>query len=166
MPINRLGSKTSTTYPGDKAYPPVFTPAGASYLRYKYEAITLSSGGLDISTASCWGITDILRTGNTTDATVSLAAPVIGCEKTFVNRSTAATSDYTVIDVDPGVAGIRIDGSSDGRYVKFSSLGSQYQSVTLIGLTTAIWTVKTVNSTVGTFNVAAGIRLTTAASSN
>ena len=166
MPKNVLGGKDSTTYPGDKTKPPIFDNAGASYLRWKYENITLSSDGLDISTASCWGITDISRSGNTTNATVNLAPPYPGCEKTFVNRSTVASTDYTVIALDPSSAGIRLDGSSDDRFIKFSSLGSAYQSVTLIGLTTAIWTVKCVNSTVGGFNAAGGIRGATAASSN
>jgi len=166
MGKNVLGSSYSTTYPGDKNKDPVFNPNGLQYERNVYEAITLTSDGLGTSTASCYGISDIIPSGNSTNGTISLAAPVIGCEKTFVYRSTVASSNWVAIDVDPAAAGIRVDGSSDGRYVRFSTLGTAYQAVTLIGLTTAIWAVKSVNSTVGGFNAAGGIRMTTIASSN
>lgn len=160
----RTGFSSHSTFYAGKF--PVIDPNGQFYLRHKYEKITLSSDGLDVSTASKWGITDISRSGNTTNCTVTVGAPEAGCEKTFINRSTAASTDYTVLDFDSSSLGIRIDGSSDGRYIKFSSLGTGYQSVTLLGLTSLIWTVKSVNSTVGGFNAAGGIRMTTAASSN
>lgn len=168
MGKNVLGSSDSTTFPGDKNQDPLFHPSGRAYTRYVYEAVTLSSDGLATSTASRYGITDVKPTGNSTGGVISLASPVVGCEKTFILRTTAASTGakYLAVDVDPAAAGIRIDGSSDGRYVRFSSLATAYQSVTLIGLSTDIWAVKGVNSTVGGFNAAGGIRMTTIASSN
>jgi len=161
-PRNVLGSSNSTTYSGGKMK--VIDPNGMSYLRHKYEKITLSSDGADISTASKWGISDITRSGNTTDFTLSLAAPEAGCEKTIMNRTTAASTLYTSIDVDSSGLGIRVNESSDGRYVKFSSLGTRFQSITLIGLTSLLWGVKCINSTIGVWNAATGIRVTTASS--
>lgn len=168
MGKNVLGSSDSTTYPGDKNQDGLIHPSGRIYPRWVYEAVTLTSDGLGTTTASCYGITDVKPAGNSTGGTISLAPPVLGCEKTFIFRSTAATTGprQINIDVDPATAGIRVDGSSDGRYVRFSSLGTAYQSVTLMGLSTDLWTVKCVNSTVGGFNAAGGIRMATAASSN
>jgi len=168
MGKNVLASSYSTTYPGDKNQDPIIHPSGRRYMRYVHETVALTSDGLGTSTASRYGITDICPAGNTTGGTISLAAPVLGCEKTFIYRSTVASTGPTQpsIDVDPAAAGIRIDGSSDGRYIRFSSLGTSYQAITLLGLSTDVWTVKSVNSTVGGFNAAGGIRMTTIASSN
>lgn len=166
MPITRWGSSYSTFYPSDKSSPAIFNPKGEAYHRWVNETIALTSDGASSTTLSKWGLTDITMAGNTTNATLGLGAPHLGCEKIIVLRSTVASTDFVAIDVDPSAAGIRIDGSSDGRYVRFSSLATSYQSVTLIGLSTAIWTVKCVNSTVGGFNAAGGIRTATAASSN
>lgn len=165
--INRLGSSNSTTYPGARDASPLIDPNGASYLRFKYELVSLTSDGSDISTASKWGITDIQRTANSTKYTLNLASPEVGCEKTINFRSTVATTGlYATIHVDPSTLGVRVNGTSDGRYITFSSLGTGFQSITLVGASTLLWLVKCVNSTVGGFNAAGGIRISTAASSN
>jgi len=166
MGKNVLGSSNSTTYAGDKNQDPIIHPSGRQYQRHVYEQVALTSDGLGTSTASRYGITDIVPAGNSTNGTLSLAAPVIGCEKTFIYRSTAASSNFVAIDIDPSSAGIRLGGSSDRDYIQFSSLGTAYQAITLIGLSTSLWAVKCIDSTVGGFNAAGGIRRTTTASSN
>jgi hypothetical protein len=91
---------------------------------------------------------------------LTLAPPIAGVEKTIV-LGTTGTYDNT-IDVDLG-AGVRIDGTSDGRFIAFSTLGTGHQSIKMVGLSTAAWEVLSVNSTLGSWGLATGIRATTAA---
>ena len=99
---------------------------------------------------------------STSPALLYLPAPQVGVEKTIIVGSTAAY--VNTIDVDLG-SGVRVQGSSDGRFIAFSSLAGDYQSLTLLGLSTALWAVKAVNST-AVFGAATGIRATTAARSS
>lgn len=162
MPKNVIGSTLSTSFHGSTDHR-IISSSGAMYLRHLYESIAWTSGGLSPSTASPYGISFIQMTGtdpSTSPATLTLGAPVAGCEKTIILGSTAAY--VNTVDIDLG-SGVRVDGTSDGRYIAFSSLGTDYQAVTLLGLSTAKWAVKSVNSTVGQFNAATGIRVSTAA---
>lgn len=86
-----------------------------------------------------------------------LAAPITGVEKTIILKSTAAG---WLMDIDLST-NVSLQGTS-GSFIGFSSLGSKYQSVSLIGLSTSEWAVKAVNSTVGGFDAATGIRQLTA----
>jgi hypothetical protein len=165
MPKNILGTTLSTTYHGSSDYKLVGTD-GSLYLRHKFETLTWSSSGLDVSTMSPYGITRIISTGgnpSTSPATVTLAAPVVGCEKTIIQETTAAYAN--TLDIDLG-ANVRVQGTSDARYIALSSLAEDHQSITLIGLTTSKWGVKSVDSTLGCFGIATGIRATTAARSS
>lgn len=150
-------------YAGSTDYP-IATSDGLLVPKYKRDDIVWSSGGLDVSTMSNSGITRIYSTGggdpSTSPVVITLAAPVSGCEKTIHLESTAAF--VNTVDVDCG-SGVRISGSSDGRWISFSSLATIPQSITLQGLSTALWGVKCVNSTVGSFSLATGIRASTAA---
>lgn len=128
-----------------------------------YETLSWSSGGVSPSTATSYGLTYISMTGtdpSTSPYTVTLASPLPGVEKTIVLDSTAAYAN--TIDIDLG-SGVRVDGSSDLRYIAFSTLGTAPQSIKLIGVSTSAWEVLSVNSTVGAWGLAAGIRGTTAA---
>jgi len=128
------------------------------------ETLACSSGGVTPSTAVAYGITRVTVDGtgdpSTSPRLVTLAAPLVGVEKTIVFETTAAY--VNTLDVDLG-AGVGIDGSTTNRFIAFSTLATGHQSVTLIGMTTALWAVRTVNSTVGTWNAATGIRSLTAA---
>jgi hypothetical protein len=162
MPKNVIGSTLSTSFHGSTDHK-IISSSGAMYFRHLQETIAWTSGGLSPSSASPYGVTFISMTGtdpSTSPLTLTLGAPVPGCHKIVVLGSTAAY--INTVDIDLG-SGVRVDGTSDGRYIAFSSLGTDYQSVSLVGLTTAKWAVVGVNSTVGQFNAANGIRVSTAA---
>lgn len=157
--IDKIGSTLSTTY---KSQYQMFGPNGRFYIRHQYEEIAWSSLGVTPSTMTRFGIANVkagVGDPSTSPGLLYLAAPEIGCEKTIVVGSTAAY--VNTIDVDLG-AGVRVQGSSDGRFIAFSSLAGDYQSLTLVGLSTALWAVKAINST-ALFNAATGIRATTVA---
>lgn len=127
-----------------------------------YETITYTSAGLSVSTSPAYGMTYVQNTlAGATDAprVLSLAAPIPGVEKTIFFDSTAAMNNT----LDVYLGGGTIFGSSGYTYVAFSSLAEVGQSITLMGLTTALWGVKAVNSTLLFFGAATGIRGTTAA---
>lgn len=127
------------------------------------ETISWSSGGVSPSTATAYGVTYISMTGadpSTSPYTISLGAPLPGVEKTIVLDSTAAY--VNTIDIDLG-ATVRVDGSSDLRFIAFSTLATAPQSVKLVGLSATEWGVLSVNSTLGGWGLATGIRGTTIA---
>lgn len=162
MPKNVIGTTLSTTYHGSTDHK-LFGTDGSFYLKHRPETLSWSSSGFDVSTMSPYGLTYISMGGtdpSTSPALAYLGAPKPGIEKTIVFGTTAAY--INTVDVDLG-SGVRVNGTSDGRFIAFSSLGEDYQSITLIGLTTALWGVKCVDSTLGGFGVATGIRATTAA---
>ena len=140
-----------------------FSSAGAlnSYLANYFETISVSTAmALTPSTLAAYGVSFIKPTSAIPTSGVGrayLPAPIIGVEKTIVLASTAAG---WLLDVDL-TTDVGLGGSS-GTFIGFSSLGTRYQAVTLIGLTTAMWGVKSVNSTVGGFDAATGIRQLTA----
>jgi len=122
------------------------------------ETLSWSSGGVSPSTATAYGITHISMTGtdpSTSPYTVTLGTPLPGVEKTIVLDSTAAW--INTIDIDLG-ATVGVDGSTTNRYIAFSTLGTAPQSVTLVGVSATEWAVKSVNSTVGAWGLATGIR--------
>ena len=126
-----------------------------------FETISWSSGGLTPSTATAYGITHISMTGtdpSSSPVTLTLAPPITGVAKTIILDSTAAY--INTVDVDLG-AGVRVDASSDFRYIAFSTLAEVPQAVTLVGISTAAWEVQSVKST-ALWGVASGIRPTTA----
>jgi len=127
------------------------------------ETLSWSSGGLTPSTATAYSLTHIAMTGtdpSTSPYLLSLAAPIAGIEKTIVLDSTAAY--INTIDIDLG-AGVRVDGSSDGRFIAFSTLATAPQSIKLVGVSTSAWEVLSVNSTLGGWGLATGIRGSTIA---
>lgn len=148
----------------------LFTSTGLQYsndvpLNY-VETITCSSGGVSPSTITPYGISYItVATGDpsTSPRLVSIGNPIPGVEKTIIFASTAAYVNTLDVDLgaDSGVG--HITGSTTARFIAFSTLASEFQAVTLMGLTTALWGVKCVDSTVGGFGSAAGIRSLTAA---
>ena len=140
----------------------IYAKAGTVPVGYT-ETISWSSGGISPSTATAYGLTNISMTGtdpSTSPALLTLGAPIAGIEKTIVVDST--TPYINTIDLDLG-ATVRIDGSSDNRFVAFSTLATAPQSLTLVGLSATEWAVKSVNSTLGQWGLATGIRGTTVA---
>jgi hypothetical protein len=126
------------------------------------ETLSWSSGGVTPSTATAYGITHISMTGtdpSTSPYTVTLAAPLPGVEKTIILDSTAAY--VNTIDIDLG-ASVRVDATSDARFIAFSTLATVPQAVTLVGISTSAWEVKSVKST-ALWGAATGIRGTTIA---
>lgn len=137
--------------------------SGGAYSKGYVETLNWSSGGVTPSTMTNYGISFISMTGtdpSTSPATVTLAAPLPGVEKTIVLDSTAAYAN--TIDIDLG-AGVGQDGSTTNRFIGFSTLATQNQCVRLIGLSTSEWAVMGVNSTIGSYGAATGIRALTAA---
>lgn len=164
MPKNNLGTTLSTTFHGSSDYK-LFSPNGRFYLRHQYEDISWSSSGLDVSTASAYGITMVTMGGtdpSTSPHVITLAAPIVGCEKTIIIGSTATCINQLYVDLG---ANVRVDGTSDARYIIFSSLAGDYQSITLQGISTSRWAVKCLNSTAA-WNAATGIRGSTIALSS
>lgn len=135
------------------------------YIQQPVQYVTYTSAGLSVSTAPAYGVTYVLpnSTGgdfSTSPAVLSLGAPIPGVAKTVVFASTAGA----VNTLDLYLGGGTIFGSSGFTYVNFSSLGESAQVVNLMGLTTALWAVTSVTSTIGSFGFsAAGIRGSTAA---
>jgi len=180
MPHNVIGSTRSKTYVGDKnhlvfdeqgrLYGPLSTsiPVVGLYneIQQTVQAITYTTDGVLSSTAiNPYGITYIAPAGaapSSDNAKASMAAPIVGVEKTIILGTTVAGS--LILDVDLGAA--TIAGSSGFNIVAFSSLFASWQAVTLIGLTTALWHVKgimTASSSNNTWGATGGIRGTTAA---
>lgn len=134
-----------------------FSSNGGSML----ETLSASTGFvLTPSTMVAYGISVIQPTSAIPSSGVGrayLAAPIPGVEKTIILKSTAAG---WIIDIDV-TTNVSIAGTT-GTFIGFSSLGTKYQTVNLIGLSTNEWAVKSVNSTVGGFDAANGIRQLTA----
>jgi hypothetical protein len=118
---------------------------------------TVSQG----STMKPYGISRILSTG-TTAITINLEPPVAGSEKTIILQSTAANAGEVSVFLG---SGITVGGNAAHSYITFSTLATEYQALRLVGLTTALWAVVGVASTVGGFGVATGIRSSSVASS-
>ena len=109
-----------------------------------------------------FGISRISMTGgdpSTSPATVSLAAPIAGVEKTIILETTAAYINTIDVNLSTNVG---ISGTSN-QFIAFSTLATDWQTITLFGVTTAMWAVRSVNSTVGAWNAATGIRAVNAA---
>lgn len=126
------------------------------------ETLAWSSGGVSPSSMTGYGVSFISMTGtdpSTSPYTVTLGAPVPGVRKTIVLDSTAAY--INTIDVDLSTNCGLVD--STNQFLAFSTLATGHQTIDLIGVTTALWAVVGVNSTVGTFNAATGIRSLNAA---
>ncbi len=128
------------------------------------EILSLSSGGLSPSTCPCYGVTTINMTGtdpSTSPLLLTMGAPFAGVRKTLVFNSTAAY--INTIDVDLG-AGVGVSGSTTNRFIAFSTLATVPQVVNLVGISTALWSVTSIDSTIaGGFSAATGIRAATAA---
>jgi hypothetical protein len=147
-------------YQGGKA---VFTTGGRidTYLANYIENLSASTGFvLSPSSMTAYGVSVIGPTSAIPTSGVGrayLAPPITGVEKIIILKSTAAG---WIIDIDV-TTNIGIAGTT-GTFIGFSSLGTKYQSITLIGLSTTMWGVTAVNSTVGGFDTTNGIRQLTA----
>ena len=108
------------------------------------------------SSMTAYGISYVKMTGtdpSTTPGTLTLAAPIPGVRKTIILGSTAAYINTLDIDLGTGVS-----LGDANQFIGFSTLGTGYQGLELVGISTTLWGVIGVNSTVGTFNAATGIR--------
>jgi hypothetical protein len=165
MPKNVIGTTLSTSFHGSTDYP-IFAPAGWCYLRQQVEAHAWTSDGLDPSTASCYGVSYITGTYGTDGGAcpLTVAAPKPGCIKTVVLDTTKTSTDLPYIDLTTA-CGLLSAGSSGYNFINFSSLASDVQSVTLIGLTTAYWGLLAIAGSTLFWQNAAGIRSSTTPSS-
>lgn len=115
------------------------------------------------STMTPYGVSMITSTHAALSSNVGVAylgAPLLGVEKTIILKSTVA-GHIVDIGLSPTSA-VTMQGTT-GNFIGFSTLGSGYQAITLMGLSTDEWAVKSINSTVGGFGAATGIRQLTAA---
>jgi hypothetical protein len=128
------------------------------------ETLQLSSGGVSPSSMTSYGLSVIDMTGtdpSTAVKLITLAPPIVGVKKNIVFNSTVAYAN--TIDIDLG-AGVGVQGSTTNRYIYFSTLAANPQAINLVGITTALWSVLSVDSTIagGFFGAATGIRSGTA----
>jgi len=165
MPKNVIGTTLSTSYHGSTDYK-IFGPDGACYLRHPVEAVAWTSDGLDPSTASCYGVSYITGTYGTNGGAcaLELAAPRPGVQKTIILDTTKTSTDLPYIDLTTA-CGLLSAGSSGYNYINFSSLASDVQSVTLVGITTAYWGLVAISGSTLFWQNAAGIRSSTTPSS-
>ena len=128
------------------------------------ETLSYSSGSISPSSMTAYGVSVINMTGtdpSTSPTLATLGVPIPGVRKTILFNSTAAY--INTIDVDLG-AGVGVSGSTTNRFLAFSTLATTPQVINLIGLTTALWGVTSIDSTVaGGFGAPTGIRAVTAA---
>jgi hypothetical protein len=138
----------------------IFSTDGGLQAGYT-ENISVSTGFvLTPSSMTAYGVSIIEPSSGIPTSGVGrayLAAPITGVEKNIILKSTAAG---WLMDIDLST-NVSLQGTS-GSFIGFSSLGSKYQAVSLIGMSTSEWAVKSVNSTVGGFDAANGIRQLTA----
>lgn len=146
---------------------PIKAPSGAttSFNAHLLDVVSWTSLGLSPSTTPAYGITFVDANGSSGDpstspAVLSLAAPIVGVKKTIIFDTTAAY--INTLDVLLGGGSI-IGSSGIDTYLAFSSLATVPQSVTLVGITTALWAIESVNSTLLFFGAATGIRGTSIA---
>ncbi len=130
------------------------------------ETLALSSGGFDVSTATPYGVTYIgaNATGgdfSTSPRLLTLGNPIAGVPKSILFASTAAA--INTIDIDLGAANTVVTTTGiTARYIALSSLASAPQAVHMVGLSSVLWGVLSVESTLFNFGVASGIRGATA----
>lgn len=174
MPKNIMGTTLSTTYHGSSDHK-IFGPSGE--LHCYVESVTMSTAmAMSPSTLTAYGVSYIMSTGTQPTSGVGvvyLAAPIKGVEKTIIYNSTAAggTVDIclsTGTGGNAGLLGTSSITSTEACYIHFSTLIAAPQSITLIGLSTQLWAVKsimgnysTANANIG-FGHALGIRASTA----
>jgi hypothetical protein len=130
------------------------------------ETLTCSSGGVSPSTATAYGVTRVnVAAGDpsTSPRLITLGVPIPGVEKTIIFASTAAYVNTLDVDLGAGAGVGHLTDSTTARFIAFSSLATEWQTVKLVGLSTALWGVLAVDSTIGGFGVATGIRSLTAA---
>ena len=130
------------------------------------ETLTASSGGVSPSSMVNYGVSLIAVAAgdpSTSPLLAYLAPPLTGVEKTIIFATTVAYINTLDVDLGIGVGVGHLTGTTSARFIAFSSLAAEYQTVNLIGLSTALWGVISVDSTVGGFGAAAGIRSLTAA---
>lgn len=139
------------------------------YINYVENITYTTAGVLSASTCPAYGITYVSPAGalpTSDSALLTLAAPIAGVEKTIIFNSSVAGA--LLLDVYFG-SGVTLFGSSGYNYIAFSSLFTDNQAITLIGLTTALWAVKShyvATSSNWWFGAAGGLRGTTAARSS
>lgn len=152
MPKNIMGTTLSTTYHGSSNHK-IFGTHG-ELCQYVENVAVSSSMGMTPSTITGYGISYITTTGVTPTSGVGIVylapPPNVGVEKTVILDSTAAGGTFDICISTGTGAGAGLLGSSDdsapgARYIHFSTLAVGTQSVTLVGLTTALWWVKCCN---------------------
>jgi hypothetical protein len=174
MPKNILGTTLSTTYHGSSAHK-IFGTAGELHC-YVESVVMTTAMVITPSTLTAYGVSYIMSTGTQPTSgigVVYLPAPIPGVEKTIIYNSTAAGGlmDICLSTGTGGKAGLLGTSSltsTEAMYIHFSSLVAAPQSITLIGLSTQLWAVKsicgnysTANANIG-FGHALGIRASTA----
>jgi hypothetical protein len=157
---NVIGSSFSTTFLGSTDCK--LGGASGIVIKHQVDTITAIVGSVSPSTMSNNGVTVISTSaGDSTTVYITLASPIKGCEKTIIVLSTATNINPPCINLNGALV-----GNSAYDFIAFSSLAVSEQAITLIGLSTSQWAVKSVNSTLGGFGVATGIVGLAAASSS
>ena len=141
---------------------PVYMPDSTAAYDHYVETVALTSGGATPSTITPYGITIV--NPNTTGGDfsssprgITMGLPIPGVSKTIVfNTTGAAVNTLTVIlTTNAGVQSA--SGSSDG-FIQFSSLATLPQAINLVGVSTSVWQVTSVESTIPGFGGSTGIR--------
>ena len=142
---------------------PVYQSDSTAYNPFTVESI--ATGSSENATLLAYGVSDITAVAgaNSSALTVNLAAPITGVLKHIIVTSTADLAGN--MNVVLTGATLRLPTSDAGfAWISMSTLGTR-QSLSLIGLSTAIWGLISAESSGGIFSAAAGIRATTVFSS-
>jgi hypothetical protein len=154
-----IAGSTGLLYSEEK---PIFMPDSTVFDPYFVETLTLTSVGLSVSTTPAYGLTVITpnTTGgdfSTSPRKITIALPITGVRKSIVFNSTGTVVNTLSIDFTTN-AGVQSGSASTDRFIQFSSLATLPQAVNMIGVSTSVWQVLSIESTIPGFGNSTGIR--------
>jgi len=125
------------------------------------ETVAVTSAGASPSTVTPYGLTYCVpnTTGgdfSTSARTIVVGAPIPGVPKVIRWGSTGASANTLWVDLTTNCGVMDSTGGSSHRYISFSTLGTQPQTLNLLGISTSVWMVTSVDSTIPGFENAAG----------
>jgi hypothetical protein len=109
------------------------------------------------STIPAYGVSVIPYSAATTSpGTITVGVPIPGVTKTIVMKGSTAAWEPPSIYLGSGITVLGSTATTP-EYLLFSTVANESQGITLVGISTAMWAVQCICSTVGTFGTANGI---------